>query len=84
MTASSPACLGVTAHSLILQGFLEDELELDEKGRLIEEEFSACKVLPLSKLTVNETGVNNGDIMYFSVDVLVRTGLWTMDLDIYV
>lgn len=82
VTAPSPASLGVTARSWILQGFFEDELVLDENSRLIEEKYPNCKVLPLSKLTVNETGVENGYIKSFSVQIMVRTGLWTMDMDV--
>ncbi|CAM9509105.1 unnamed protein product [Ectocarpus fasciculatus] len=46
-------------------GFMEDELEADEASLAIEEAYPHCKVLPTSKLTVNQTGVDNGDINYF-------------------
>lgn len=84
VTASSPASPGVTARILVLQGFLEEEIELDETSQVAEEKYCGCWVLPLSTLTVNETGIDNGDIDSFSVRILVRAELWTKDLDIYV
>ena len=43
------------------QGFLTDTLEPNEASLAVEEEYP-CKVLPLSKLEMNETGIENGDI----------------------
>lgn len=48
------------------QGFMEAELEADEASLAIQEAYPHCRVLPISKLTVNQTGIDNGDINYFT------------------
>lgn len=39
----------------------------------IRDAFPQCAVMPLSRLTVNETGVDNGDITHFMASFVVRT-----------
>jgi len=39
----------------------------------VKEAYPACAVMPLSRMTVNETAVNNGDANSFSVSFFVRT-----------
>lgn len=51
---------------------MEDELLADDASQDIESMFP-CQVLPLSKLTVNESGVEDGYHSYFFVSALVRT-----------
>ncbi|CAM9783741.1 unnamed protein product [Ectocarpus sp. 6 AP-2014] len=46
-------------------GFMEAELEADEASLAIQEAYPHCRVLPTSKLTVNQTGIDNGDINHF-------------------
>lgn len=41
----------------------------------IEDEYNLCEVIPLSRLTPNETAIDNGDITAFSVLFLVRDRL---------
>ena len=52
-----------------------DQVEYPEVTR-IAEAFPGCAVMPLSRLTVNDTGVNNGDITFFwtSFNVRVNSG----------
>lgn len=38
----------------------------------VREAFPGCPVMPLSRLTVNETAVNNGDVKSFTVSFSVR------------
>lgn len=38
----------------------------------IEEDHPNCIVVPLSRLTVNDTGIENGDFSSFSVSLFVR------------
>ena len=38
----------------------------------VKEAYPACAVMPLSRMTVNETAVNNGDVNSFSVSFYVR------------
>lgn len=54
---------------------MEEEIEEDENAKNIEAAFPECKVLSLSKLTPNETGIANGDINYFDVSLLVSMRL---------
>jgi len=54
------------------KGFLDDTLEPDEASLAIEDEYP-CKVLPLSKLTVDEAGIENGEVDHFSVSLFVST-----------
>lgn len=51
---------------------MEDEIVLDEPSEEFESNFPSCKILPLSRLTVNMTGVANGDIAFLSVNSVVR------------
>lgn len=57
---------------------MEDEDELnalatDERSMEIEANYPGCRVFPLSKLTVNETGVENGDINFFDIQMYVSS-----------
>ena len=62
--------------SATTQGFTENEDEFDLSDypdvAKVEDAYPNCVVMPLSKLTVNETGVNNGDITSFSASLFVR------------
>ena len=53
----------------ITQGFTDEPNEFitgrDPDVVKVTNAFPHCAVMPLSKLTVNETGVNNGDITHF-------------------
>lgn len=56
------------------QGF-EDEavdFEADSASLEIEETYPYCKVLPTSKLTVDQAGVDSGDITNFQASLFVR------------
>ena len=55
------------------QGFLNDlsNFTEDERSLAIEEEYPACRVIPFSRLEVNQTGVDNGDIDSFSASLYV-------------
>ncbi|CAB1103504.1 unnamed protein product [Ectocarpus sp. CCAP 1310/34] len=55
----------LTLVSTTHQGFMEAELEADEASLAIQEAYPHCRVLPTSKLTVNQTGIDNGDINHF-------------------
>lgn len=59
-----------------VQGFLENATDFDadvfQEVKDIREAYPACMVMPLSRLTVNETGVQNGDITSFGASFLVR------------
>lgn len=46
-------------------------LEVDDASLAIEEAFPACKVLPASKLQLNQTGIDNGDITYLTASFTV-------------
>jgi len=52
------------------KGFLDDTLEPDEASLAIEAEYP-CKVLPLSKLAVNETAIENGDTDHMFANFIV-------------
>ena len=59
------------------QGFMDDVSQFDpndypEVGT-VKEAYPACAVMLLSRTTVNETAVNNGDVNSFSVSFFVRT-----------
>ena len=58
------------------QGFMEEPDEFvtgsDPDVEKFTKAFPHCAVMPLSKLTVNETGVNNGDITSFMASFYVR------------
>ena len=60
----------------ITQGFTDEPNEFitgrDPDVVKVTNAFPHCAVMPLSKLTVNETGVNNGDITYFRAEFHVR------------
>lgn len=62
--------------SVTTQGFREEADEFipedDPDVNRIRDSFSSCAVMPLSKLTVNETGVDNGDITFFFASFYVR------------
>lgn len=62
--------------SATAQGFMEDIDDFDLADypdvAKFRTEFPSCAVMPLSQLTVNETGVDNGDITHFSASVFVR------------
>ncbi|CAM9385471.1 unnamed protein product [Scytosiphon promiscuus] len=65
LTYYASDCFETAAFSVISQeGFLEDTLEADDASLEIEEAYPYCKVLPVSKMQVNETGIQNGDITY--------------------
>ena len=49
-------------------------LEIDDASLAIQEAFPACKVLPASKLEMNETGVENGDINHLVARFAVGGG----------
>ena len=55
---------------------MEDPAEFDVMDypdvARVREAFPHCAVMPLSRLTINETGVNNGDIDSFSTSLFVR------------
>lgn len=53
------------------KGFLNTTLEVDDASLAIEEAFPACKVLPASKLQLNQTGIDNGDITYLTASFTV-------------
>eukprot|EP00904_Undaria_pinnatifida_P011273 jgi/Undpi1/7276/HiC_scaffold_22.g09749.m1 len=59
-------------------GFLENATDFDadvfQEVKDIREAYPACMVMPLSRLTVNETGVQNGDITSFGASFLT---LWS-------
>lgn len=38
----------------------------------VEEEYNLCKVIPLSRATPNDTGIDNGEITAFSTLFFVR------------
>ena len=56
--------------SATTQGFMKEPTEFipgdDSDVARVRVTFPHCAVMPLSKLTVNETAVNNGDITHFS------------------
>lgn len=58
------------------QGFMEDTEDFDLADypdvAKVTTAFPHCVVMPLSQLTVNETGVENGDIDSFSATFWVR------------
>ncbi|CAM9296241.1 unnamed protein product, partial [Hapterophycus canaliculatus] len=67
LTYYTPACFEGSSFSMISQyGFLEDTLEADDTSLEIEEAYPYCKVLPASKLPINQTGVENGDVTHLS------------------
>lgn len=72
------AVISIVDSSPTIQGFLEqpsDFVPADYPDVVkIRNTFPNCAVMPLSKLTVDETGVNNGDINYFSASFYVRKG----------
>ncbi|CAN0411795.1 unnamed protein product [Ascophyllum nodosum] len=49
-------------------GFLDDDgnFTKDAASLAVEEAYPGCSVIPLSRLDVNKTGVDNGDVNYFS------------------
>lgn len=51
---------------------MEDEFDGDDSSEQFEGTYAGCKALPLSKLTPNESAIENGDVNYFSVTVGVR------------
>ena len=56
------------------KGFLDETLEPDDASIAIEEVYTVCKVLPASKLQMNQTGIDNGDITSFSATFAVGGG----------
>lgn len=60
---------------MLLQGFEEEDFSSIENTTTLafEEAYPSCRVLPSSKLTVNQTGIDNGDIRYFSLSFFVRS-----------
>ncbi|CAM9479217.1 unnamed protein product [Pylaiella littoralis] len=60
-------CIATASMSMLTQyGFLEEDLEPNEASAAAEDVYD-CKVLPVSQLTVDQTGVDNGDITSFFV-----------------
>lgn len=57
-----------------LKGFLNTTLEVDDASLEIEEAFPSCKVLPASKLQLNQTGIENGDVTYLTASFSVGGG----------
>ena len=59
------------------QGFTNNVSDFDANAYpevgVVKEAYPACAVMPLSRMTVNETAVNNGDANSFSVSFFVRT-----------
>lgn len=49
----------------------------------IREAFPHCAVMPLSRLTINETGVNNGDITNFGASIFVRNQNGLIKVSLY-
>ena len=43
----------------------------DAASLAVEEAYPGCSVIPLSRLDVNKTGVDNGDVNYFSASFFV-------------
>eukprot|EP00903_Cladosiphon_okamuranus_P010878 g10275.t1 len=67
LASNTSFCLQTAAFSMLFQyGFLDETLEVDDASLAIEEVYYSCKVLPASKLQVNQTGVDNGDITHLS------------------
>lgn len=58
------------------QGFTDDlDTFLDDNAdatSAIEEGFPHCRVIPLSRLTIDEDGINSGDVDSFDVSFYVR------------
>ena len=58
------------------QGFTNNVFDFDANAYpevgVVKEAYPACAVMPLSRMTVNETAVNNGDVNSFSVSFYVR------------
>lgn len=58
------------------QGFTDDlDTFLDDNAdatSAIEEEFPNCRVIPLSRLTMDEDGINSGDVDSFDASFYVR------------
>ena len=55
------------------QGFLDDPDAFtgDERSLAVETEYPGCQVIPFSRLEIDQTGVENGDINYFSTSLFV-------------
>lgn len=51
---------------------MDEELEADETSLAIEENYS-CKVLPVSQLTVDQEGIDSGDVDHFFVRLAVSS-----------
>lgn len=64
------------APTTIIQGFLDYHQNFTDDYAYVsepfEEEYPYCKFVPLSKLTVDETGVKNGSVTSFSTEFYVR------------
>lgn len=75
LTRFAPTRASLLPHSTTAQGFenyprnFTDDFEYVSAP--IEEENPNCIVVPLSRLTVNETGVKEGDFSSFSVSLFV-------------
>lgn len=66
-----------TSPSTYCQGFVDDPTTfMDDHAQEvvhIEEVYNHyCQVIPLSRATPNDTGIDNGDITYFSTSFFVR------------
>ena len=59
------------------QGFMDNPDDFDPDGYpevgAVREAYPACAVVPLSRMTVDETAVKNGDINHFSTSFFVRS-----------
>ena len=53
------------------KGFKSSTLEIDESVRAIEEAYPSCKVLPASRLELDQEGIDNGDITTLTAGFLV-------------
>ncbi|CAN0142378.1 unnamed protein product [Pylaiella littoralis] len=81
LATNTSTCIATADISMLAQdGFLEEDLEPNEASAAAEDVYD-CKVLPVSQLTVNQTGVDNGDITNFFVRLAM---FWSDDpLDEY-
>lgn len=59
---------------MLSQGFIDDvaDFAADEASLLVEEAYPGCRVLPVSKLTVNQTGIDAGDVTNLQTRFVVR------------
>lgn len=60
--------------SLFGQGFVDeaDDVVADEASLAIEAEYPSCRVLPISKMTIDQAAVDEGEAVALSATFVVR------------